>query len=350
MKRLFLFLSLVCAAACCPDRNSINVVPYPNEVTMKCGSIDVTGAAFHLSVSLDDASKAYIEDFAKQLSLVSGVESAIVTDDSREGFTFALVQDLGKEAYTLKINGKTVDVKAGGLNGFVYAIQTLKQMLPAEIFGTETVSGLSWTLPRCTIKDEPRFGYRGMHMDVSRHFFDMDMVKKYLDIMTIHKLNTLHWHLTDDQGWRIEIKKYPKLTEVGSIRKKTIIGHIFESDEYDHTPYGEGCFFTRIRFVRSSHTRPHEASPSFRRSIFRGICLRLLPHIRNSDVREVLMTYGATGASRTKCSVPAKKKLWYSLKMCFQRLQTFSLPNISTSEVTSVRRYIGRSVLTARPR
>lgn len=246
MKRIFILLSIICAASsCCPEKNTINVVPYPNDVTMKYGSIDVTGATFHISEVLDEASKAYIKEFADQLSLVSGVESAIVSDNSREGFTFALVQDLGKEAYTLKINGKTVDVKAGGLNGFVYAIQTLKQMLPAEIFGTETVSGLSWTLPRCTIKDEPRFGYRGMHMDVSRHFFDMDMVKKYLDIMTIHKLNTLHWHLTDDQGWRIEIKKYPKLTEVGSIRKKTIIGHIFESDEYDHTPYGEGCFFTQ---------------------------------------------------------------------------------------------------------
>ena len=246
MKKLLFLLSLaVAAVSCCNDRNQINVVPYPNEVTMKCGSIDVEGAAFHLSAGLDDASKAYIEDFAKQLSLVSGVESAVVTDNSREGFTFAFDQALGNEAYTLKINGKTVAVKAGGLNGFVYAIQTLKQMLPVEIFGKEVAEEVAWTLPCCRIKDEPRFSYRGMHMDVSRHFFDMDMVKKYLDIMTVHKLNTLHWHLTDDQGWRIEIKKYPKLTEVGSIRKKTIIGHIFESTEYDHTPYGEGCYFTQ---------------------------------------------------------------------------------------------------------
>ena len=213
MKRLFiLFTILTVAAACCPTDGTINVVPYPNDVTMKCGSMDVTGAVFHLSDGLDEASKTYIEDFARQLSLVSGAGNAVVSGNSRDGFTFTLDSGLGKEAYILKISGKKAAVKAGGLNGFVYAIQTLKQMLPAEIFGSTAAPEKKWTLPCCTIKDEPRFGYRGMHMDVSRHFFDMDMVKKYLDIMTVHKLNTLHWHLTDDQGWRIEIKKYPKLT------------------------------------------------------------------------------------------------------------------------------------------
>jgi len=246
MKRIFILLSIICAASsCCPEKNTINVVPYPNDVTMKYGSIDVTGATFHISDVLDEASRAYIKEFAGQLSLVSGVESAVVSDNSCEGFLFAPSPNLGKEEYVLKISRRTVSVKAGGLNGFVYAIQTLKQMLPVEIYGKTVVEGKEWILPCCMIKDEPRFGYRGMHMDVSRHFFDMDMVKKYLDVMEIHKLNTLHWHLTDDQGWRIEIKKYPKLTEIGSIRKKTIIGHIFESNEYDHTPYGEGCFFTQ---------------------------------------------------------------------------------------------------------
>ena len=82
-------------------------------------------------------------------------------------------------------------------------------------------------------------------MDVSRHFFDMDAVKRYLDIMEVHKLNTLHWHLTDDQGWRIDIKKYPRLTEVGSIRKETLIGHAYGAGKFDGTPYGEGCWFSQ---------------------------------------------------------------------------------------------------------
>ena len=87
-------------------------------------------------------------------------------------------------------------------------------MLPAEIFGKQESTEADWTIQCALIKDEPRFGYRGMHMDVSRHFFTVEEVKRYLDIMEVHKLNTLHWHLTDDQGWRLEIKKYPRLTVV----------------------------------------------------------------------------------------------------------------------------------------
>ncbi len=245
MKRLFLLLAIIVLTVSCQEKRQINVVPYPNDVVIRSGSINVAGLPFLCDDGLDDASKAYIEAFAGQLSLACGVESAVSEDKSGQGFTFSSNPGLEREAYRLTVNRKGVRVEASALNGFVYAVQTLKQMLPVEIFGTETVADADWSLPCCVINDAPRFGYRGMHMDVSRHFFDMDMVKKYLDIMEIHKLNTLHWHLTDDQGWRIEIKKYPELTEVGSIRKKTIIGHIFESTEYDHTPYGEGCYFTQ---------------------------------------------------------------------------------------------------------
>lgn len=246
MKKLFILLSIIAlTASCCQDKHTINVVPYPNDVVMKSGNINVAGLAFQLTEGLDEASEKYIEDFAKELSFVSGAENAIVEKGNKEGFVFTLDPDMDLEAYSLKISKKTVEVKAGGLNGFVYAIQTIKQMLPVEIFGSAEAEGIDWTLPCCRIEDAPRFGYRGMHLDVSRHFFDVNMVKRYLDIMEIHKLNTLHWHLTDDQGWRIEIKRYPKLTEVGSIRKKTVVGHVSHSDVYDHTPYGEGFYYTQ---------------------------------------------------------------------------------------------------------
>ena len=244
-----LLLSALAAAAmlaCSPaEKPSITVVPYPNEVEVKAGTFNAAGAAFHCSADIDEGSMNLINGFAGQLSLVSGQKSAVDNNLASEGFNFSIDASLPAEAYTLVINKKGVDVKASSLNGFNYAIQTLKQMLPAEIFGKEEAAGLNWTLPCVEINDEPRFSYRGMHMDVVRHFFDMNMVKRYLDIMEVHKLNTLHWHITDDQGWRIEIKKYPKLTEIGSIRKETIIGHIFESDEYDGTPYGEGCWFSQ---------------------------------------------------------------------------------------------------------
>ena len=243
-----MILSAVAAAfiACTPvAENSISVVPFPNEVNMKSGSFDAAGADFHFSSEMDEGSVDLVEAFAGQLSMVTGEISTIDSETSKTGFSFSLDPSLAEEAYTLNVTRKGVAVEASSLRGFNYAIQTIKQMLPAEIFGKEEAASLDWSLPCVEINDAPRFGYRGMHMDVVRHFFDMNMVKRYLDIMEVHKLNTLHWHITDDQGWRIEIKKYPKLTEVGSIRKETIIGHIFESDEYDGTPYGEGCWFSQ---------------------------------------------------------------------------------------------------------
>ena len=243
MRRSFFIAAIAAAVLSCTtaEKNTISVVPYPNEVTVSNGTFNAAGAAFHCSADIDRASLNAIAAFADQLSMVSGVEKA----SSSNTFTFTSDPDLPEEAYTLTIGRKAVEVKASSLRGFNYAIQTIKQMLPVEIFGKAEAADKEWTLQCVEIKDHPRFGYRGMHLDVSRHFFDMDMVKKYLDVMEIHKLNTLHWHLTDDQGWRIEIKKYPKLTEVGAIRKETIIGHINNSAEYDGTPYGEGCWYTQ---------------------------------------------------------------------------------------------------------
>ena len=229
----------------CNKPSTINVVPYPNDVQMKCGTFEAAGAPFHYQADLDDRSEAVIKGFASQLSLATGKESAVQEGKSCKGFVFILDEDMQPEAYAINVCPRRVKVTASGLNGFNYAIQTLKQMLPAEVFGKTEAADKDWRIPCVKINDAPRFSYRGMHMDVSRHFFDMDAVKRYLDIMEVHKLNTLHWHLTDDQGWRLEIKKYPRLTEVGSIRNKTIIGHIFESEEYDHTRYGEGCWFSQ---------------------------------------------------------------------------------------------------------
>ena len=244
MKKIFLLLAIITAvSSCCKEKCALEVVPYPNEVNLRSGSVDISGMTFSYSSELDLASKAYIEAFADRLSHATGKLS--VVKEGSKGFSFMLDTKLDKEAYSLEVTRRGVTVRASSLNGFVYAIQTIKQMLPVEIYGKEEAADKEWSLPCCTINDAPRFSYRGMHMDVSRHFFDVDMVKKYLDIMEIHKLNTLHWHLTDDQGWRIEIKKYPKLTEVGSKRKETLIGHLFENGAYDGTPYGEGYWFSQ---------------------------------------------------------------------------------------------------------
>ena len=121
--------------------------------------------------------------------------------------------------------------------GVFYGIQTLRQLMPASIKTTANqIEDL--TIPAVIIKDNPRFVYRGMHLDVGRHLFPVDFIKKYIDLIAMHKMNTFHWHLTEDQGWRIEIKKYPKLTEIGSKRHGTIKGHFRKKDGNDDIEYG----------------------------------------------------------------------------------------------------------------
>lgn len=153
--------------------------------------------------------------------------------------------DLPPEGYELKITEDRVELKGRG-PGMFYGLQTLVQLM------TKTSPGAA-TIPCGTIYDYPRFAYRGMHLDVARHFFDVDFVKKYLDVMALYKLNNFHWHLTDDQGWRIEIKKYPKLTEVGSKRAQTKVGRAAGptavADLYDNTPYGGFYTQDQIREV-----------------------------------------------------------------------------------------------------
>ena len=134
---------------------------------------------------------------------------------------------LPNEAYKISVRGKKIIVKASSDNGFLYARQTLDQLTDE-----------AGRVPCVEIYDAPRFAYRGMHLDVARHFFGVDQVKKYLDIMAIHKMNTFHWHLTDDQGWRVEIKRYPKLSEFGSMRKETAIGKGWYDVKYDGIPHG----------------------------------------------------------------------------------------------------------------
>lgn len=126
--------------------------------------------------------------------------------------------DLGKEGYLLNITPQSIVIRANTAAGLFYGIQSLRQLFPPQIFNHHFQTGIPWKVPSVTIKDYPRFAYRGLHLDVSRHFFTADQVKRLLDLMALHKLNIFHWHLTDDEGWRIEIKKYPELTKIGAWR------------------------------------------------------------------------------------------------------------------------------------
>lgn len=155
-----------------------------------------------------------------------------------------LVRDnaLAAEEYAINMDSGRITVKASEIRGAWWALQTLNQMfIPA--FAKD---GPGASVPAVNVKDRPLFGYRGAHLDCCRHFWTVDQIKEFIDILCIHKLNTFHWHLTEDQGWRIEIKKYPLLTELGAVRKETLVGHYRDVPrKYDHTPYGEGMFYTQ---------------------------------------------------------------------------------------------------------
>ena len=248
-KFLSALFALALAASCTslePKEYGTDVVPYPNKVSLKAGSYKVAGAVFHYDRNMDALSVQAVTDFADRLSKVTGKQSLVSEGHSRTGINFVVDPALAPEEYSLVVNRKAVIIKASALNGFIYAIQTVKQMLPEEIFSDSLDQDEDWKLKCVVIKDAPRFAYRGMHLDVSRHFWSVDEVKRYLDVMQVHKLNRFHWHLTDDQGWRIEIKKYPRLTEKGAVRKETLVGHLQPKDNvFDGTPYGEGLFYTQ---------------------------------------------------------------------------------------------------------
>lgn len=167
--------------------------------------------------------------FGKQIKIVA------ISDlkDDTNAILFVKVSDkvLGKEGYNLKVTEKNIVIQANENAGFFYAIQTLLQLIdPAFIGNHDAVAMCCTKIPACEIVDYPRFAYRGKHLDVARHFMEVEDVKRYIDYMAFHKLNVLHWHLTDDQGWRIEIKKYPSLQSIASKRKSTIIGHYNDND------------------------------------------------------------------------------------------------------------------------
>lgn len=221
--------------------NTYSVIPYPNSLVQEDGTFVFNKKTKMICTSsLDSASQEVVRNFSALLNNVAGLKTECIVDEEKSDKNivfFDLDTSIADEGYSLDIDPSKIIIKASSAAGFYYAVQSLKQLLPIAVYGDkESVSVEKWEVPCAHIDDAPRFSYRGMHLDVARHFFSVDEVKRYIDLLAMHKLNVFHWHLTDDQGWRIEIKKYPKLTEIGSIRKYTMVEKNF--DQYDNTPYG----------------------------------------------------------------------------------------------------------------
>ena len=257
MRLLACVLTLIPLVMCAKKTETvINVVPYPQSVEIGKGAFKGAGANFNCDQAIDAESARLIRDFADRITFVSGRTNSFASpvglskaavDGKMKGFIFLKDGAMGPEEYSIDITKKNCVVKASGKNGFLYAIQTLKQLTDPAVYSDEIDPAQKFMFPAVSIKDKPRFAYRGMHLDCARHFFSVEEVKKYLDVMAIYKLNRLHWHLTEDQGWRIEIKKYPKLTQIGAFRNGTMVGKDFSSN--DGVRYGGYYTQDQIREV-----------------------------------------------------------------------------------------------------
>ncbi|MCT4586993.1 MAG: family 20 glycosylhydrolase [Carboxylicivirga sp.] len=194
----------------------VNIIPQPNELTQQAGEFIINAETVVCLLSETDAADVLLDN----LRLASGYPLKVVNEEIAKNAIVFKIEAGGfnnDEAYSLSVTKEKVLVKAKSAKGIFIATQTLRQLLPVNLEEAK-LSEVKWSVPCVEIKDAPRFAWRGMHMDVSRHFFSVDYIKRFLDYMALYKMNTFHWHLTDDQGWRIEIKKYPELTQNGAFR------------------------------------------------------------------------------------------------------------------------------------
>lgn len=243
-KLLFCFFLSVSVLA----QNKYPIIPKPASLTPQKGEFLLNSQTKILIPTAAPELRAIAEMLAERLQITAGFNIGIEETswkpkmNLKNKIVFAPFSEfvdgktLGSEDYSLQIQPSNIVLAASSAKGEFYALQSLLQLFPTEIYGSSKAKITKWAVPACIIFDHPRYAYRGLHLDVSRHFFPVSFIKKYIDLLAMHKMNSFHWHLTDDQGWRIEIKKYPKLTEIGSKRKETMKGHYTEQ-AYDGTPY-----------------------------------------------------------------------------------------------------------------
>jgi hexosaminidase len=252
LKTLFVLLLLVSTVSCKTGDKSynegINITPKPMELVRKDGKFSLKNST--VFVVNGEATGQIADFFISKIQQSTGYALRKVRDKPSGNYIdIGIVADLdvNDEGYTVDVTGDGIAVKARTPQGIFYGLQTVMQLLPAEI-ESPSKAKVSWTMPNVSIKDEPRFKYRGQHQDVCRHFLDTGYIKKHLDVLAMFKINKYHWHLTDDQGWRIESKKYPKLNEI-SARRTEGEGNVYGPYYYTHEQIREIVAYAKERFI-----------------------------------------------------------------------------------------------------
>lgn len=226
----------------------INIIPTPQSLVQQDGFFRLNS---HTAITAGSPeAKTIAEFFAAKMRTSTGLDIQVA---EKGNILLSLDSSLdvpNDEGYSLEVSKDAVKVVAKTTQGLFYGMQSFLQLLPAEIESPSKVNGIAWQAPAVSIKDAPRFGYRGIMLDPCRHFMPAENVKKYIDVLSLFKINRIHWHLTDDQGWRIEIKKYPKLTEIGSKRidgEGTEYGGYYTQEEIkDIVKYAADHFITVV--------------------------------------------------------------------------------------------------------
>lgn len=225
--------------------NMLPLIPYPANLTRNEGTFNLKQLTAITTPAGDGAVARYAQEFATQLEKTSGIKVPVNPTTAATSLVMTKDATLAHEAYKLTVNEAGINIAAADSTGFFYAIQTLKQLMPHAIYNRSGAStAIDWTVPCVEIADQPQLGHRGYMLDVARHFFSKTEVKRILDIMATYKMNRFHWHLTDDQGWRIDIPEYPKLAQVGAVRKGSFVNAGGSSKFFDDTEYGRGMYYT----------------------------------------------------------------------------------------------------------
>lgn len=228
------------------NSDSISIIPEPVSMKVQEGTFNLKQNTVIKADLSDEKIKSIGQQLKKTIDSATGYDLLLVGLDadqySKNIISLSINEETieHKEGYRLNVTDTETSLTASTSTGLFYGMQSLLQLLPTQIYQTDYTlvpQDTKWTIPSVKIEDYPRFDYRGLHLDVGRHLFPVDFIKRYIDLLAMHKMNRFHWHLTEDQGWRIEIKQYPKLTEVGAWRDSTLVGH-YGSDIYDSQRYG----------------------------------------------------------------------------------------------------------------
>jgi hexosaminidase len=227
----------------------VSIIPQPESLTVGRGQFKLSATTV---IYADGPTTDVARRFAASLVPATGLTIPVRAGAAAAPTGIRVIRDqrltrLGDEGYELVVAPRLVTIRAREAAGAFYGLQTVRQLLPPEIFREARVDSVAWIIPALRIVDKPRFTWRGAHLDVCRHFMPKEFVKKYIDLLALQKMNTFHWHLTDDQGWRIEIQKYPRLTQVGAWRTQTLVGHQpgGDSTTWQYDGKRHGGFYTQ---------------------------------------------------------------------------------------------------------